>query len=123
MAHRVGSDTVLLVRDLQITAREKVQGNRVEAWSALDAGALLRGRDEALSRVLRVILERTRAGSRPRERDDEHVVCLAIEGGGMRGAVTAGMCVVLEAAGLAGAFDRIYGVSAGALNGWEISMR
>jgi predicted acylesterase/phospholipase RssA len=43
-------------------------------------------------------------------------VCLAIEGGGLRGAVTAGMCVVLEAAGLVSAFDRIYGVSAGALN-------
>jgi predicted patatin/cPLA2 family phospholipase len=28
------------------------------------------------------------------------------------------MCVVLEAAGLVPAFDRIYGVSAGALNGW-----
>jgi hypothetical protein len=27
------------------------------------------------------------------------------------------MCVVLEAAGLVTAFDRIYGVSAGALNG------
>lgn len=36
----------------------------------------------------------------------------------MRGAVSAGMCVVLEATGLVGAFDRIYGVSAGALNGW-----
>ena len=36
----------------------------------------------------------------------------------MRGAVSAGMCVVLEAAGLVPAFDRIYGVSAGALNGW-----
>lgn len=34
----------------------------------------------------------------------------------MRAAVSAGMCVVLEAAGLVGAFDRIYGVSAGALN-------
>ena len=34
----------------------------------------------------------------------------------MRGAVSAGMCVVLEAMGLVSAFDRIYGVSAGALN-------
>ena len=70
-----------------------------------------------MSPVLRVILQRTRGDSRPRERDDQHVVCLAIEGGGMRGAVTAGMCVMLEAAGLTAAFDRIYGVSAGALNG------
>ncbi|MGZ4276184.1 MAG: patatin-like phospholipase family protein [Solirubrobacteraceae bacterium] len=67
--------------------------------------------------VLRVILDRARTGSRPGRRDDDHVVCLAVEGGGMRGAVSAGMCVELEAAGLTGAFDRVYGVSAGALNG------
>jgi predicted patatin/cPLA2 family phospholipase len=48
-------------------------------------------------------------------RDDGHVVCLAIEGGGMRGAVPAGMCMALERAGLIGAFDRIYGCSSGAL--------
>lgn len=35
----------------------------------------------------------------------------------MRGAVSCGMCVVLEATGLVPSFDRIYGVSAGALNG------
>lgn len=35
----------------------------------------------------------------------------------MRGAVTAGMCFALEAAGLVQAFDRIYGCSAGAVNG------
>jgi predicted acylesterase/phospholipase RssA len=63
-----------------------------------------------------VILERAETGSRPGARLDEHVVALAIEGGGMRGAVSAGMCVVLEAAGLIPAFDRIYGLSAGALN-------
>jgi len=68
------------------------------------------------SPVLRVILERASAGSRPLARQDDHLVCLAIEGGGMRGAVSAGMCVMLEAMGLVSAFDRIYGVSAGALN-------
>ena len=72
--------------------------------------------------VLRVVLERVEARSRPRDRDDEHVVCLAVEGGGMRGAVSAGMCVVLEAAGVVDAFDRIYGVSAGALNGWATAV-
>jgi predicted acylesterase/phospholipase RssA len=66
--------------------------------------------------VLKVVLERARRRSRPGSRDDDHVVCLAIEGGGMRAAVLAGMCVVLEAAGLVSAFDRVYGVSAGALN-------
>lgn len=84
----------------------------------MTADALLRGPQDARDPVLRVILERARSGSSPRAREDDHVVCLAIEGGGMRAAVTAGMCVVLEAAGLTRTFDRIYGVSAGALNGW-----
>lgn len=35
----------------------------------------------------------------------------------MRGVVSAGMCAVLEAAGLVASFDRIYGCSAGAVNG------
>ena len=35
----------------------------------------------------------------------------------MRGAVSAGMCLVLEAAGLMPAFDRVYGCSSGALTG------
>lgn len=35
----------------------------------------------------------------------------------MRGSVSAGMCLALEAAGLIPAFDRIYGCSAGALSG------
>ena len=84
---------------------------------ATDPATLLVEPGQVSSPVLRVILERARAGSRPGARDDGHVVCLAIEGGGMRGAVSAGMSVVLEAAGLVPAFDRIYGVSAGALNG------
>jgi predicted patatin/cPLA2 family phospholipase len=72
---------------------------------------------ETADPVLRVLLERAAAGSSPGQRQDPHVVCLAIEGGGMRGSVSAGMCVLLEAVGLIPAFDRIYGCSAGALNG------
>ena len=86
--------------------------------AAARAEEMLRTPDEVESPVLRIVLERARTGSRPRARADGHLVCLAIEGGGMRGAVSAGMCVMLEAAGLVDAFDRIYGVSAGALNGW-----
>src|SRR3954447_2443897 len=62
-----------------------------------------------------VLLER--AGTRPGLRPDPHVVALVVEGGGMRGAVSAGMCLVLEAAGLMSAFDRVYGCSSGALTG------
>jgi predicted patatin/cPLA2 family phospholipase len=64
-----------------------------------------------------VLLERAAAQSRPRERTDPHVVALVVEGGGMRGAVSAGMCLVLEAAGLMSSFDRVYGCSSGALTG------
>jgi predicted patatin/cPLA2 family phospholipase len=71
--------------------------------------------------VLRTVLERARNGSRPGSRDDDHLVCLAVEGGGMRGAVSAGMCVLLEAVGLVSVFDRVYGVSAGALNGCALA--
>jgi predicted patatin/cPLA2 family phospholipase len=76
---------------------------------------------EVTSPVLRILLDRAAIGSRPGRRDDDAVLALAIEGGGMRGAVSAGMGVALEAAGLVGAFDRIYGVSAGALNAWALS--
>jgi predicted patatin/cPLA2 family phospholipase len=71
--------------------------------------------------VLELALERVRRGSRLGERDDGRVLALAIEGGGMRGAVSAGMGVALEAAGLLSAFDRVYGTSAGALNGAAFS--
>jgi predicted patatin/cPLA2 family phospholipase len=65
--------------------------------------------------VLDLVRERARTGSVPGRRADPHVVCLAVEGGGMRGAVSAGMCLALERAGLIASFDRIYGCSSGAL--------
>ena len=83
---------------------------------------LLRSPEEVSSRVLQVILERAAADSRPGARSDEHIVCLAVEGGGLRGSVTAGMCVVLEAAGLVQCFDRVYGVSAGALSAAAVAV-
>jgi predicted acylesterase/phospholipase RssA len=64
-----------------------------------------------------VLLDRLAAHSRPRERADRHVVALVVEGGGMRGAVSLGMCLVLEAAGFMPAFDRVYGCSSGAVTG------
>ena len=40
--------------------------------------------------VLRVLAARARAGSQPGRRDDGFRVALAVEGGGMRGTVSAG---------------------------------
>ncbi|MEU4689402.1 patatin-like phospholipase family protein [Actinoplanes sp. NPDC023714] len=72
--------------------------------------------------VLRVITERVAAGSVPGRRADGHRVALAIEGGGMRGTVSAGMALALHEAGVVDAFDAVYGASAGAITGaWLLS--
>jgi hypothetical protein len=72
--------------------------------------------------VLRVLGERVRAGSLPGERSDGFRVALAIEGGGMRGTISAGMALALDELGLVSAFDAVYGASAGAITGaWLLS--
>jgi predicted patatin/cPLA2 family phospholipase len=72
--------------------------------------------------VLQLIEERVRAGSRPGHRDDPHRVVLSIEGGGMRGTVSAGMALALHELGVVSAFDAVYGASAGAITGaWLLS--
>jgi predicted acylesterase/phospholipase RssA len=72
--------------------------------------------------VLRVIDERVRSGSRPGNRDDGLRVVLSIEGGGMRGTVSAGMAMALHELGMTPALDAVYGASAGAITGaWLLS--
>jgi predicted patatin/cPLA2 family phospholipase len=78
---------------------------------------LCRRAAESEPETIRIVLERAQAGSLPREHSDQHRLALVVEGGGMGGAVTAGMCVALEALGLVPAFDMIVACSAGALNG------
>nr|WP_033259544.1 patatin-like phospholipase family protein [Kitasatospora sp. SID7827] len=68
------------------------------------------------------LAERRRTGSRPGERADGLRIALAVEGGGMRGIISGGMALALHEAGLTGAFDAVYGASAGALTGaWLLS--
>jgi predicted patatin/cPLA2 family phospholipase len=55
-------------------------------------------------------------GSTPGARSDPHRVALVIEGGGMRGVVSAGMTSAIERLGLTRCFDLVVGSSAGALN-------
>ncbi|MEI7034749.1 patatin-like phospholipase family protein [Streptomyces pratensis] len=72
--------------------------------------------------VLRVIADRSRDGSRPGRRHDGLRVALVVEGGGMRGTVSAGMALALHEAGATDAFDAVYGASAGAITGaWLLS--
>src|SRR3954471_12216878 len=67
--------------------------------------------------VARVLRERADADSVPGARQDAHRVALVLEGGGMRGVVSAGMVAALERLGVRDAFDLIVGSSAGAING------
>lgn len=67
--------------------------------------------------LVQLLWQRAQSQSRRGARQDNHTIALAIEGGGIAGIISAGMCVFLEAAGLIDAVDRIYGSSSGALNG------
>jgi predicted patatin/cPLA2 family phospholipase len=66
--------------------------------------------------VLDVLHARLRDGSTPGARSDPHRVAVVLEGGGMRGVVSAGMTAALERLGLTRCFDIVVGSSAGALN-------
>jgi predicted acylesterase/phospholipase RssA len=68
--------------------------------------------------VLEILRERRRTGSLPgrRAEDDNAKLGLAIEGGGMRGIVSAAMLQVIEECGLTKCFDAVYGCSSGAIN-------
>jgi predicted patatin/cPLA2 family phospholipase len=67
--------------------------------------------------VVAVVRERAGGGSRPGARRDPHRVALVLEGGGMRGVVSAGMAAAIERLGLTASFDLVVGSSAGAING------
>ncbi|MGA9857228.1 MAG: patatin-like phospholipase family protein [Solirubrobacteraceae bacterium] len=73
--------------------------------------------DQRSHPVVELIRHRRAEGSRPGARTDERRVALVIEGGGMRGVVSAGMAAAIEQLGLRDAFDEVHGASAGAFNG------
>jgi predicted patatin/cPLA2 family phospholipase len=66
--------------------------------------------------VVQTILRRRDEGSKPGARTDGRRVALVIEGGGLRGVVSAGMTAAIEQLGLRDAFDEVHGASAGAFN-------
>lgn len=68
---------------------------------------------EAVREILRT---RRQAQTLPSARDDPYRVALLVEGGGMRGVISAGMVDALADAGIRPLFDLAIGVSAGACN-------
>jgi predicted patatin/cPLA2 family phospholipase len=69
--------------------------------------------------VLELLAARAAGGSQGAvgAREDGAVLALVLEGGGMRGVVSAAMAAALQRHGLTDAFDLVVGTSAGALNG------
>jgi predicted patatin/cPLA2 family phospholipase len=66
--------------------------------------------------VAAIVQARRENGCAPGARTDPHRVAVVLEGGGMRGVVSAGMTAALERLGLTRCFDLVVGSSAGALN-------
>jgi predicted patatin/cPLA2 family phospholipase len=93
------------------------------AVESVAPGCIVSGKITAVERsdpaqeVRDIVLQRVASGSRPGARHDPHRVALCIEGGAMRGVVSAGMVVAIEQLELLNAFDVVYGSSGGALNG------
>jgi predicted patatin/cPLA2 family phospholipase len=68
------------------------------------------------------VVEILRARRERGDRDDGYRVALAVEGGGSRATLSGGMVLGLAEAGLSGAFDAVYGSSAGTINGaWFVA--
>lgn len=65
--------------------------------------------------IIEILLARKARGSRAPHGDGARVA-LCVEGGAMRGVISAGMVSALEELGLTHAFDAVYGSSAGAIN-------
>lgn len=66
--------------------------------------------------VLEIIADRMIARSSNKVHDDGALLCLAVEGGAMRGIISAGMLVALHDLDMLDIFDEFVGVSAGSLN-------
>lgn len=67
--------------------------------------------------VLQLMSERFHSHSAPGNRQDNATLALAMEGGGMRGCVSAGMAAAIASLGLTDTIDVIYGSSAGSVIG------
>eukprot|EP00871_Galdieria_phlegrea_P004534 jgi/Galph1/5081/GphlegSOOS_G3768.1 len=87
------------------------------SWTDHGKADILSGNTNEEHPVLSVLRKRKEEGSLPGKRTDLYRVALCIEGGGMRGAVAAGMTAAIKHLKLENAFDVVYGSSAGAIIG------
>lgn len=107
---------------------KKIQISNVEQLrtAILDDGHMLKdiestakfSTEQVLSHhVLDLMIQRFNTKSTPGNRTDDAKLAISIEGGGMRGAVSAGMAAAIYSLGFMDSIDVIYGSSAGSLIG------
>ena len=73
--------------------------------------------DQRSHPVIEALRQRRAQGSKPGARTDSKRIALLIEGGAMRGVVSAGMTAAIEQLGFTDCFDEVHGASAGAFAG------
>jgi hypothetical protein len=117
-----GNDVALDSQDEQINLDVwQLIGNLLaENAPSFDEEAIAKKGKELFSHdVLNLLHKRYHSKSLPGSRapDDNAILALSIEGGGMRGAVSGGMAAAIACLGLSNAFDSIYGSSAGSIIG------
>jgi hypothetical protein len=99
------------IRGSSLPGRQDAKGRLISQTNALPAPELLQ------HPVLTALQERRRTRSKPGARQDGYKIALAIEGGGLRGSVSAGMASALAHLGAEDAFDIVLGSSAGSIIG------
>jgi hypothetical protein len=118
-------------RGRKLTSSNRRPLNRIHTLSELDeikwdaqrlSSSYVLGETPRISPThptIQLMLQRLRENSKPGNRslNDEYKVALCIEGGGMRGCVSAGASAALSFLGLNDAVDIVYGSSAGAMIG------
>jgi hypothetical protein len=97
------------VEDLDIFKQELENGVPFETMKIIGDVAATPKESLLSHPVLQVLHERMYSRSKPCERNDPYKVALAIEGGGMRGCVSAGMTAALKDLGMEDCFDVVYG--------------
>ena len=89
------------IRGSSLPGRQDAKGRLISQTNALPAPELLQ------HPVLTALQERRRTRSKPGARQDGYKIALAVEGGGLRGSVSAGMASALAHLGAEDAFDMV----------------
>lgn len=115
---RVVVETVEELRHAVLDQQLSLSDTKIVEATTTKPSAIGGGDSPLMDHAVRsLIKQRYLHRSTPGHRRDNSTLALAIEGGGMRGCVSAGMVAALTALGLSDTVDKIYGSSAGSVVG------